>query len=94
MDVGIVKWFDIKKGFGFIKGPQEGQDIFVHYTSIEGEGFRSLKNGETVEFELVEGEKGLQAHHVRPYRIVPAGKTASGQPPVIAPAARSPTARA
>jgi CspA family cold shock protein len=65
MELGTVKWFDSKKGYGFIKGSSPGDDIFVHYTNIEGEGFRSLKNGEAVEFELVESEKGLQAHHVR-----------------------------
>lgn len=65
MATGTVKWFDCKKGFGFIRRPEEDKDIFVHYTSIEGEGFRSLKDGEAVEFELVESEKGLQAHHVR-----------------------------
>jgi|GEM_PF-1361430 len=57
---GQVKWFDPKKGFGFIVGP-EGQDVFVHYSHIEAEGFRSLKDGEWVEYELVEGEKGWQA---------------------------------
>ena len=65
MVTGEVKWFDSKKGFGFIKGPAEDRDIFVHYTHIEGEGFRSLKDGELVEFELVESDKGLQAHHVK-----------------------------
>ncbi len=65
MVTGTVKWFDSKKGFGFIQGPEEGKDIFVHYTSIDGEGFRSLKDGEVVEFELVQSEKGLQAQHVR-----------------------------
>lgn len=65
MHTGKVKWFDRKKGFGFIVGPQQGQDIFVHYTSIEGDGFRSLKDGENVEFELVESDKGFQAHKVR-----------------------------
>lgn len=65
MVTGTVKWFDCKKGFGFIQGKEEGKDIFVHYTSIEGEGFRSLKDGESVEFDLVESDKGLQAHHVR-----------------------------
>jgi len=65
MVTGTVKWFDCKKGFGFIQGSQEGKDIFVHYTSIEGEGFRSLKDGEAVEFDLVESDKGLQARHVR-----------------------------
>lgn len=65
MVTGTVKWFDSKKGFGFINGSEEGKDIFVHYTHIEGEGFRSLKDGEAVEFELVQSEKGPQAHHVR-----------------------------
>ncbi len=60
---GQVKWFDPKKGFGFIVGP-EGQDVFVHYTQIEGEGFRSLKDGEAVEYELVQGDKGYQARSV------------------------------
>lgn len=72
MEVGVVKWFDSKKGFGFIKGPSEGKDIFVHYTSIEGDGFRSLKNGESVEFELIESAKGLQAQHVKARGAVPA----------------------
>ncbi len=54
MPTGTVKWFDTKKGFGFIIGP-EGQDVFVHFSSIEGEGFKSLKDGETVEYELPNG---------------------------------------
>ncbi|UCD30721.1 MAG: cold shock domain-containing protein [Planctomycetota bacterium] len=65
MVTGTVKWFDSKKGFGFILGTEEGKDIFVHYTNIEGEGFRSLKDGEAVEFDMVESEKGLQAQNVR-----------------------------
>jgi cold shock protein len=69
MVTGMVKWFDSKKGFGFITKDGTEGDIFVHYTSIEGEGFRSLKDGETVEFDLIESEKGLQAHHV--HRAVP-----------------------
>jgi cold shock protein len=63
MPSGKVKWFDPKKGFGFIVG-EAGQDVFVHYTSIEGEGFRALKDGETVDYELVEGDKGFQAKNV------------------------------
>ena len=81
---GTVKWFDSKKGFGFIKGLQEGQDIFVHYTNIEGEGFRSLKNGETVDYELVESDKGLQAHHVRARRPAPLAKPLPGAEPLPA----------
>lgn len=61
---GQVKWFDPKKGFGFIVGP-EGQDVFVHYSHIESDGFRTLKDGQTVEYELVEGEKGWQARSVK-----------------------------
>ena len=60
---GQVKWFDPKKGYGFIHGP-EGQDVFVHYSQIQGEGFRSLKDGESVEYELVESDKGFQAREV------------------------------
>jgi cold shock protein len=64
MLTGAVKWFDSKKGFGFIINP-EGKDVFVHYTSIEGDGFRSLKDGEPVEYEQVQGEKGLLAKNVK-----------------------------
>ena len=65
MTDGAVKWFDTKKGYGFIIGP-EGKDVFVHYSSIEGDGFRSLRDGEQVSYELVETSKGLAAAHVRP----------------------------
>lgn len=64
MTGGNVKWFDSKKGYGFINGP-EGQDVFVHYSSIDGDGFRSLREGEHVEYELIETAKGLAANHVR-----------------------------
>jgi len=64
MTSGPVKWFDTKKGFGFITGP-EGQDVFVHFSSIEGDGFRSLKDGEMVDYELVKGPKGFSAQHVK-----------------------------
>ena len=60
---GKVKWFDPKKGYGFILGP-EGQDVFVHYSQIQGDGFRSLKDGEDVDYELIEGDKGWQARTV------------------------------
>ena len=63
MPTGKVKWFDPKKGFGFIIGDQ-GQDVFVHYSSIAGNGFRVLKDGEQVDYELVKGDKGFQARNV------------------------------
>jgi len=65
MPVGKVKWFDNKKGYGFIVGPEQGRDIFVHYSTILGDGFRSLKDGELVEYDLVESERGPQACNVR-----------------------------
>jgi CspA family cold shock protein len=64
MATGNVKWFDSKKGFGFIVGP-DGKDVFVHFSSIEGDGFRSLKDGEPVEYDLVTGAKGLSAQKVK-----------------------------
>jgi CspA family cold shock protein len=63
MAKGQVKWFDAKKGFGFILGP-DGKDIFVHYTHVVGEGYRTLNDGEIVEYDLVPTDKGLQAHNV------------------------------
>ena len=67
MPTGTVKWFDVKKGFGFIINA-EGNDVFVHFTSIEGDGFRSLKDGERVEYEEAGGAKGLSARSVRRLR--------------------------
>ncbi len=60
---GVVKWFDTKKGYGFIKQP-EGEDVFVHFSGIEGDGFKSLRAGEEVEFEIINGPKGIQATKV------------------------------
>ncbi len=68
---GQVKWFDPKKGYGFIVGPS-GQDVFVHYSQIQGEGFRSLKDGEPVDYELIQGEKGWQAKGVQRVNPPPA----------------------
>lgn len=64
MPVGVVKWFDCKKGFGFLLDEQ-GNDVFVHYTVIEGDGFRRLRDGEQVEYEIEKGPKGLLAVKVR-----------------------------
>ena len=63
---GTVKWFNAEKGFGFISQPDGGADVFVHHTAIQMNGFRSLEEGQAVEFELQEGPKGLQAADVRP----------------------------
>lgn len=60
---GQVKWFNNAKGYGFI-GREGGADIFVHYSAITGEGYRSLQEGDTVEFEIVQGQKGPQAADV------------------------------
>jgi CspA family cold shock protein len=60
---GTVKWFNNEKGFGFISR-ESGPDVFVHYTAILSEGYRSLNEGDRVAFEVVEGQKGLQARNV------------------------------
>jgi len=64
MPTGTVKWFDSKKGFGFIVNAA-GQDVFVHFSSIQGDGFRSLKDGESVEYEETTGPKGLSAANIK-----------------------------
>lgn len=64
MDQGTVKWFNDAKGFGFIT-PENGADLFVHHTAIAAEGFRSLAEGDRVEYEVTKGPKGLQATNVR-----------------------------
>lgn len=63
MAQGTVKWFNAEKGYGFIRG-DDGEDVFVHYSAISGEGFRSLEEGQRVEFEVTEGRKGPQASNV------------------------------
>jgi CspA family cold shock protein len=61
---GRVKWFNDSKGFGFIEGQEEGKDIFVHYSAIQDEGFKTLQEGEEVSFDVVQGPKGPQAANV------------------------------
>ena len=61
---GTVKWFNEKKGFGFIQ-QENGPDVFVHYSSIQGEGFKTLSEGQAVEFELIEDTKGARAQNVQ-----------------------------
>ncbi|ABR30150.1 cold-shock protein [Thermosipho melanesiensis] len=62
---GTVKWFDAKKGYGFIT-KEDGEDIFVHWSAIQTEGFKTLKEGQEVEFEVQDGQKGPQAANVKP----------------------------
>jgi CspA family cold shock protein len=66
MQTGIVKWFNDGKGYGFITQDNGGDDVFCHHSAIQAEGFRSLKEGQKVEFEVTKGPKGLQAANVRP----------------------------
>lgn len=61
---GTVKWFNPEKGFGFIE-PESGEDVFVHFSSIVTDGFKTLEKGQKVEFEITQGERGLQANNVR-----------------------------
>ena len=64
MTQGIVKWFNNEKGFGFITPENGGNDVFVHHTAIQGSGYKSLNEGERVEFEVTKGPKGDQASNV------------------------------
>jgi cold shock protein len=61
---GTVKWFNASKGYGFIT-PESGEDVFVHYSAIQAEGYRSLEEGQSVEFDVTKGPKGLQASNVK-----------------------------
>lgn len=66
MSSGTVKWFNEKKGFGFITPDDGGGDLFVHHTNIEANGFRTLKDGQRVQYEAAQGKKGMEATKVRP----------------------------
>ncbi|HAX35947.1 MAG TPA: cold-shock protein [Tyzzerella sp.] len=63
MNKGTVKWFNAEKGYGFITG-EDGQDVFVHFSAIQAEGYKTLEEGQEVEFEVVQGAKGPQAANV------------------------------
>ena len=65
MTVGTEKWFNADKGYGFIQ-PESGEDVFVHFSAIQSSGYRSLNEGQTVEFDVAQGPKGPQAANVRP----------------------------
>ncbi len=65
MATGTVKWFNDSKGYGFIE-QESGEDLFVHYAEIQSEGFKTLSEGQTVEFEVTQGPKGAQASNVQP----------------------------
>jgi len=62
--LGVVKWFNGEKGYGFIARDDEEKDVFCHFTAIKAEGFRTLREGQRVEFEVVDGDKGPQAQNV------------------------------
>ncbi|MEK6700619.1 MAG: cold-shock protein [Nitrospirota bacterium] len=64
MTIGKVKWFNEAKGYGFIEPDGGGRDVFVHYSAIQGEGYKTLSEGQPVEFEVIQGEKGPQASNV------------------------------
>jgi cold shock protein len=67
MATGTVKWFNSEKGFGFIEQDGGGPDVFVHYSAIDSQGYRELNEGQKVEFEVTQGQKGPQAANVRPH---------------------------
>jgi CspA family cold shock protein len=64
MSMGKVKWFNESKGYGFIEPDGGGRDVFVHFSAIQGDGYKTLSEGQLVEFEIVQGEKGPQASNV------------------------------
>jgi CspA family cold shock protein len=86
-----VKWFNNAKGFGFL-GREGGADVFVHYSSIQSDGYKSLKEGDEVEFDIIEGSKGPQADHVVRINEGPPSAPAVAASSVAAPPAEAPPA--
>ena len=76
MAVGVVKWFNDAKGFGFIQPEDGGADVFAHFSAVQMEGFRTLKQGSRVVFEVVQGPKGHLAQNIRPLGEAPAAEAA------------------
>ena len=66
MATGVVKWFSAEKGFGFITPDDSSADVFVHFSAIQGDGYKSLDEGQKVEYDVTQGQKGPQAANVRP----------------------------
>ena len=87
MPTGTVKWFNNAKGYGFILSEESGEDIFAHYTAIDMEGYKTLKAGQVVNFELINGAKGVHAAHIQAQPLdndaaALNGNTSAGQDPV------------
>lgn len=80
MPTGTVKWFNNAKGFGFILPENGGEDLFAHYSSIEMDGYKTLKAGQAVEFEVIQGQKGMHATHIRVSSISPPRPVPSTHP--------------
>lgn len=93
MQTSTVKWFDSKKGYGFIEHPHDGEDVFVHYSNIESDDdFKTLESGQQVEFEMNDGPKGLHAVDVAALDDDDTGSRETDAGPEIGPADVDPTA--
>ena len=86
MSTGTVKWFNNAKGYGFILSEEDGEDIFAHYSAIEMEGYKTLKAGQVVSFELINGDKGIHAAHIHADAQPPQEQASNGElsQPVLA----------